>query len=175
MPGPSAVLTAKACLIDNVVGRTSLVRRYLPDQFDEGYLSTLGAKVTKQELGLDEFKGGGPVLVDLTVWDIMGQSSFPEPLRDACFWEAQTVLAVAHLRRRETLDRLCAWIDAVVRTARSAPAVVAANKADLVAYGAFGQYGRRIHRLGGGRRQRGSGLPAPRDPSPRAHVSVSQP
>ncbi len=46
---------------------------------------------------------------------------------------------MACLMRRETLDRLSTWIDAVGRTAGFASVVVGANKADLVAYAAFGQ------------------------------------
>ncbi len=137
--GPPAVLKAKVCLVgDNVVGKTSLVRRYVLDQFDDRYISTLGAKVTKKELRLDDPKGGGPVVVDLTIWDIMGQPSFRELLREAYFRNAQGVLPVADLTRRETLDHLPAWIDAVVRTTGSVPVVVAANKADLAGNAAYG-------------------------------------
>ncbi len=104
---PPAVLKTKVCLVgDNAVGKTSLVRRYVLDQFDDRYLSTLGAKVTKKELRLDNPKGGGAVLVRLTIWDIMGQPSFRELLRDAYFRDAQAALAVADVTRRETLDQL---------------------------------------------------------------------
>ncbi len=137
--GPPAVLKAKVCLVgDAGVGKTSLVRRYVLDQFDDRYISTLGAKVTKKELRLDGPKGGGSVLVDLTIWDVMGQPSFRELLREAYFRDAQAALAVTDLTHRGTLDDLPAWIDAVVRTAGPVPVVVAANKADLVVDAAYG-------------------------------------
>ncbi len=140
LPGPPAVLKAKVSLVgDGAVGKTSLVRRYVLDQFDDRYITTLGAKVTKKELRLDDPRGGGPVVVDLTIWDIMGQPSFRELLREAYFRDTQAVLAVVDLTRRETLDHLPAWIEAVVRTVGSVPVVVAANKADLVSDVAYGQ------------------------------------
>ncbi len=137
---PPAVLKAKVCLVgDSGVGKTSLVRRYVLDQFDDKYISTLGAKVTKKELRLDDPKGGGPLIVYLTIWDIMGQPSFRELLREAYFREAQGVLAVADLTQRDTMDHLPAWTEAVVRTVGPMPVVVAANKADLVAEAAYGR------------------------------------
>jgi small GTP-binding protein len=132
--GPSTVVKAKVCLVgDSGVGKTSLVRRYVLDQFDDRYISTLGAKVTKKEMRLDDPGAAGPVVVDLTIWDIMGQPSFRDLLREAYFREAQAVLAVADITRRETLEHLPDWIDAVLRTVGSVPVVVAVNKADLTA------------------------------------------
>ncbi len=138
--GPPAVLKAKVCLVgDASVGKTSLARRYVLDQFADHYISTLGAKVTKKEVRLDDPKGGGPLVVDLTIWDVMGTPSFRELLREAYFRDAQGVLAVADLTRRGTLDDLPAWIEAVARTVGPVPAVVAANKADRTADAAYGE------------------------------------
>ncbi len=134
------VLKAKVCLVgDNAVGKTSLVRRYVLDQFDDKYLATLGAKVTKKEVRLEDPKDGGPVDVDLTIWDIMGQPTFRDLLRDAYFRDVQAVLAVADVTRRDTLDDLPEWVDAARRTAGTVPVVVAANKADLSGDAAFGR------------------------------------
>ncbi len=130
--GRPAILKAKVCLVgESAVGKTSLVRRYVLDQFSDRYITTLGAKVMKKEVHLDDPRLGGPVTVDLTTWDIMGQPSLRELLREAYFSGAQGILAVVDLTRRETLDNLPAWIEAVVRTVGPVPVVVAANKADL--------------------------------------------
>ena len=43
----------KVCLVgDPAVGKTSLVRRYVLDQYDDSYISTLGAKVVKKDVSL---------------------------------------------------------------------------------------------------------------------------
>ena len=137
--GPPAILKAKVCLVgENAVGKTSLVRRYVLDQFEDRYITTLGAKVTKKEVRLEDPKLSRPVVVDLTAWDIMGQPSFRELLREAYFSGVQGVLAVVDLTRRETLDNLPAWIETVVRTVGPVPMVVAANKADLAGQAKYG-------------------------------------
>ncbi len=47
----SVVMKAKVCLVgEAAVGKTSLIRRYVLDQYDDRYETTLGAKVTKKEL-----------------------------------------------------------------------------------------------------------------------------
>jgi len=41
----------KICLIGDVgVGKTSLIRRYVIDVFDDKYIATIGTKVTKKEI-----------------------------------------------------------------------------------------------------------------------------
>ncbi len=69
----------------------------------------------------------------------MGQPSFRELAREAYFRDAQAVLSVSDFTRREALDHVPARIDALVRTVKSVPVVVTANKADLVADSAYGQ------------------------------------
>ncbi len=137
--GSPATLKAKVCLVgENAVGKTSLVRRYVLDQFDNRYITTLGAKVMKKEVRVENPEHSGLVIVDLTIWDIMGQSSFRELLREAYFSGAQGVLAVVDLTRLETLDKVTAWIEAVMRTTGPVSVIVAGNKADLADRAAYG-------------------------------------
>ncbi|MFQ6060709.1 MAG: hypothetical protein ACE5KV_05360 [Thermoplasmata archaeon] len=51
-------IKVKICLVgDSRVGKTSLIRRYVHDEFDDRYISTLGAKVTKKEMTVDSKEG----------------------------------------------------------------------------------------------------------------------
>ena len=44
----------KICLLgDGEVGKTSLIRRYVLDLFDDQYIQTFGAKVSKKVLDLE--------------------------------------------------------------------------------------------------------------------------
>ncbi|MBI4417089.1 MAG: GTP-binding protein, partial [Euryarchaeota archaeon] len=44
-------MKTKVCLVgEHGVGKTSLIRRYVLDEFDDRYIVTLGAKVSKKEL-----------------------------------------------------------------------------------------------------------------------------
>lgn len=137
-PGDARHIKAKICLVgEAAVGKTSLIRRFVLDEYDDRYLSTIGTKITKKEVGLS-FAGFGRSFVELMVWDIMGQSGFRELLREAYFYGADGVLAVADVTRRDTLDSLPNWVDAVVRTRGQVPIVVALNKTDLGSEAAFG-------------------------------------
>lgn len=123
-------MKAKVCLVgEAAVGKTSLVRRFVLDQFDDRYVTTLGAKVSKKEM---EFASGDRRLqLDLTVWDIMGEKGFRELLQDAFFSGARGILAVCDITRYSTLRELDGWIAGVFRVAGEMPVVYAANKIDL--------------------------------------------
>ena len=44
-------LAKKICLLgDGAVGKTSLIRKFVFDNFDDKYIQTIGAKVTKKTL-----------------------------------------------------------------------------------------------------------------------------
>ena len=120
----------KVCLVgEAAVGKTSLIRRFVLDQFDDAYAATLRSKVSKRELTATH--KGETFSVGMMLWDIMGQKGFRELLQDAYFKEAHGVLAVADVTRRSTLADLRGWIDGVHEVAGQVPIVLLANKADL--------------------------------------------
>ena len=125
---------AKVVLVgDKSVGKTSLIRRYVLDQFDDRYLLTLGTKVTKKIEDVRIPDQGVHVALDLNVWDIMGQAGFRELAKEAYFHGARGILAVADLTRRATLDSVRDWIRAVEEVTGPVPLVLLANKNDLMA------------------------------------------
>ena len=67
----------KICLLgDPAVGKTSLIKRFVYDEFDDKYISTLGAKVSKKDLQINILrKSNEPINVNmnLSIWDILGQ------------------------------------------------------------------------------------------------------
>lgn len=133
-------LKAKICLVgEGAVGKTSLIRRFVADQFDDDYITTLGAKVTKKEVEVSLRNKDSSVRLEMTVWDVMGQPKFREMLKDVYFQGAAGILAVADLTRRETLDALYEWVDRVDRVTSQAPVVLAVNKADLSGDARFGE------------------------------------
>jgi len=120
----------KVCLVgEAAVGKTSLIRRFVLDDFDDAYAQTLGTKIYKHAIAVAQ--GGVRLDVDMMVWDIMGQKGFRELLKDAYFYGTHGVLAVADLTRRETFADLGGWIGGVREVAGDVPIVLLANKADL--------------------------------------------
>ncbi len=123
-------MKVKICLVgEGAVGKTCLIRRFIHDQFDDRYISTLGAKVSKKEIHIDANESS--VDVDMTIWDIMGEKGFRELLKEAYFHGAQGVIAVCDVTRMDTLTDLDEWVAAVVKVTGKIPVEFLANKADL--------------------------------------------
>src|SRR5437016_14383229 len=75
MPEAQRIKT-KVCLVgEAAVGKTSLIRRFVQDEFDDRYITTLGAKVSKREMAF-ETPDRTKIHMDMTVWDIMGEKGF---------------------------------------------------------------------------------------------------
>src|SRR5207247_3541521 len=73
----------------------------------------------------------------MMIWDIMGEKGFRELLKDAYFYGANGILAVADFTRRRTLDDLDDWIDGVEPLIGKVPVLIVVNKADLTASAQF--------------------------------------
>lgn len=123
-------IKSKVCLLgDSGVGKTSLIRRFVHDMFDDHYISTIGTKISKKELKLDFQEK--TIDMDMTVWDIMGHRGFRQLLQEAYFYGAQGVLAVCDMTREQTLNDLDDWIDSVFKSIERIPVIIVANKSDL--------------------------------------------
>ncbi|MFQ6107117.1 MAG: Rab family GTPase [Thermoplasmata archaeon] len=130
-------LKSKVCLVgEKAVGKTSLIRRFVLNTFDDRYITTIGTKVSKKEL---EFEGKDMhIRVDMTIWDIMGEKGFRELLKEAYFYGANGILAVSDLTRKKTLVDLDDWIDSTMKEAGKIPVMIALNKVDLEDDAEFG-------------------------------------
>src|SRR2546421_5128066 len=127
MPEAQRIKT-KVCLVgEAAVGKTSLIRRFVQDEFDDRYITTLGAKVSKREMQF-----GTPdrtqIHMDMTVWDIMGEKGFRDLLKEAFFYGAKGVVAVSDLRRYCTLHELHDWTQAAVNVFDEVTLVYAFHK-----------------------------------------------
>lgn len=66
-----AAAAAKICMLgDFAVGKTSLVRRYVDQQFSDGYLTTVGVKIDTKEIDLPNGEA-----IKIVLWDIAGADS----------------------------------------------------------------------------------------------------
>ncbi|TET90804.1 MAG: GTP-binding protein [Methanomassiliicoccales archaeon] len=125
-------MKVKICLIgEAAVGKTSLIRRYVHNDFDDKYITTLGAKVSKKEIGFDLEQQELHVDMDMTIWDIMGEKGFRDLVKEAFFIGTRGILAVCDLTRYDTLKELDDWVQSVFKVVGSIPVVFAVNKVDL--------------------------------------------
>ncbi len=122
----------KICLIgEEAVGKTSLIHRFVSGAFDESYIRTLGAVVSKKSVRLGSFEGH-PVNVDMVILDIMGKRTFLQLFKEAYFHGAKGILAVFDVTRKASLRDLTKWIDGVRDSVGPVPVYTLGNKSDLV-------------------------------------------
>ncbi|MCK5037830.1 MAG: GTP-binding protein [Thermoplasmata archaeon] len=73
--GSKEVIIKKIVLLgDSGVGKTSLIRRFVKNQFDDNYISTIGARVTKKVV--NAAFDNKEVEVKLMIWDIIGSKGY---------------------------------------------------------------------------------------------------
>ncbi len=121
----------KVCLLgDNAVGKTSLIKKYVFDTFDDKYIATIGTKTVKKELLVDYF--GKELNLTLMIWDILGQKEYRK-LQSMSFEGTSGALMVCDITRPDTLSSLEEyWLKALKEVAGNVPVVFLANKCDLI-------------------------------------------
>ncbi|WP_462320686.1 Rab family GTPase [Halochromatium sp.] len=116
----------KICILgDFAVGKTSLVQRFVNNQFSDKYLTTLGVKVDTKQVALDHGRA-----LKLAIWDVAGTDA-PTQLFLRYARGAAGYLLVADRTRPETLDACVTLHDAVAAAVRPLPYVFLGNKSDL--------------------------------------------
>ena len=116
---------------DSAVGKTSLIRRFVHDQFSDSYISTIGTKVSKKEMQIT-FEGDDYDL-NLMVWDMLGREGYVSTQARQLVG-AQGVIIVGDITRPETLQNMEKyWIPMVLRTIGTVklPFLFLGNKSDI--------------------------------------------
>ena len=122
----------KICLLgDPAVGKTSLIRRYVFDMFDDKYITTIGTKVTKKTVMVPATTGQGGVRITLLIWDILGQREY-QRLHPVYYQGAEGALIVCDSTRKETIGSLSTWVTSFKNVVGPVPVVFLMNKSDLV-------------------------------------------
>lgn len=121
------MVSRKICILgDFAVGKTSLVQRFVNNQFSDKYLTTLGVKVDTKEVALADGRS-----LKLAIWDVAGTDA-PTELFLRYARGAAGYLLVADRTRPETLDACVRLRDAVAAAVRPLPYVLLGNKSDLL-------------------------------------------
>jgi small GTP-binding protein len=123
---------------DAAVGKTSLVRKYVYDQFSDNYIMTVGFKVTSKKLIYPNVNNGTETELNLMIWDVMGQKGYRLIPRTAAYG-AKGAILVCDLTRRETLFNLTNLTSMLFEITQPIPIVFIANKNDLTGQFEFGE------------------------------------
>lgn len=94
------MIAKKVLLVGNFgVGKTSLIRRFVLNEFSEEYISSIGVRVSSKKVKADEDD------VKLLIWDVAGTSD-DEKVPQAYFLGASAAMYVFDLSREETYENL---------------------------------------------------------------------
>ncbi|MEM2143243.1 MAG: Rab family GTPase [Candidatus Thorarchaeota archaeon] len=115
---------------DPSVGKSSLIRRVLLDEFDETYCATVGVDLSAVAVNIDE---NTPVII--TAIDLGGQEDFTA-LRTQYYKGSHAALLVFDVTRPESFERLSMWYSGLVGTVktiegREITGFVVGNKIDM--------------------------------------------
>jgi small GTP-binding protein len=126
----NVTINKKVCMLgDFAVGKTSLVRRFVYERFEDKYLSTLGVKISRKTVAIP-FQNQ-PVEMAIILWDLAGSEEFNQ-IRASYMRGASGIMLVCDLTRPDTFQHLPVYVNDIQQVCPGAQIVLAANKVDLI-------------------------------------------
>jgi small GTP-binding protein len=120
------MLQKKICMLGSFsVGKTSLVRRFVESLFSEAYQTSIGVKVDKKVVRVNNED------VTLVLWDIHGEDVY-QKIHMSYLRGMSGYLLVIDGTRRQTLEDALALNQRVMQEVGKVPAILVLNKSDLV-------------------------------------------
>ncbi|MCB0643998.1 MAG: GTP-binding protein [Phaeodactylibacter sp.] len=107
------------------VGKTSLFNKFLYNKFNEKYLTTIGVKVDKKIIEIDQHE------VSLLIWDIAGEVT-QDKVPHSYFLGASGVIYVFDLTRPNTYENLSIELEYLRTKVPDGVIKVVGNKTDLL-------------------------------------------
>ena len=119
------MLQKKVCMIGEfATGKTSLVSQFVHSIFSEKYQTTVGVKIDKKEIEINNKK------VNLILWDLHGEDEF-QKLRLSYLRGSSGFLLVADGTRSHTLRKAVDLKERVEKEVGKIPFILMLNKWDL--------------------------------------------
>lgn len=120
------MMTYKTVLIgDGAVGKTSIRRAYMGEEFMSSHLATIGVDFAQKQIQTED------AVVRFVVWDLAGQPSF-ERVRRHYYQGSHSFILVYSVIDRETFDNASKWlVEAYKYMGQLPPTAVIGNKIDL--------------------------------------------
>jgi small GTP-binding protein len=121
----------KICLLGNPgVGKTSLIQKYVYDFFGDVYIRTMGTKVSRKVIKIENRNTNKSYDVTMMIWDIMGQK-IQSVLHKTYFKFSKGALIVCDVTRKNTILDSEEWANNLYEITGEIPIVFLANKTDL--------------------------------------------
>ncbi len=124
---PKGEYSVKLIITGNYqVGKTSLIKRFVENRFQESYISTIGVEISKKTIDFGE-----NLEVNFVLWDIGGQMQQMAPYRARFYNGANAAFIVLDRTRFNTLDSIQTWYEDIKKSVQQRiPIVIVGNKSD---------------------------------------------
>lgn len=128
------VIRGKICILgDPGVGKTSLVLKFVKNQFPNEYKPTLGADFLQKIITNESLPELGENILELVIWDIAGQRSYEmDKMTDYYLQGSNGYILVYDVTEKESLKNLEKWNKKISQINGKIPFIVVGNKIDLV-------------------------------------------
>ncbi|KAJ3437453.1 protein tem1 [Anaeramoeba flamelloides] len=122
----NSVLLKVGMVGDAQIGKTSLMVKYVENNFDEDYIQTLGVNFMEKSISIKQTE------ITFSVWDLGGQKEFVNMLPLVCN-EAVVLLFMFDLSRKSTLVSVKSWFRQVRGLNKNAIPFLVGTKYDIFA------------------------------------------
>jgi small GTP-binding protein len=110
---------------DSAVGKTSLISKFLNQNFDENYLTTIGKDKLEKKVVM---KDGNEI--KLIIWDTAGQERF-HSIATSTIKGSHGIILTFDLTKRSSFNSLESWLNDIKENSNEVPVVIFGNKCDL--------------------------------------------
>lgn len=112
---------------DYQVGKTSLIRRFVKNDFKTDYISTIGVQISKKSVDLTD-----KIKMNFLIWDIGGQVQQMAPFRARFYNGANAAFIVIDRSRPGNLESIVKWFNDIKKSIpKNIAIVIVGNKSDL--------------------------------------------
>jgi len=113
---------------DGSVGKTSMVHRYVENDFASDYKSTIGTSIMKKECKFKELESA----VRFVIWDLAGQAQFKR-VRQSYLANAEAGILVYDVTNRSSFENIEKnWYAEIKKASPNIALILVGNKIDLV-------------------------------------------
>ena len=106
------------------VGKTSLIQKFSESMFDDKYLTTVGVKITKKCIAMDDKN------LTMMIWDLAGEDDYTT-LKSSYLRGAAAYILVVDCTRKSTIETALTIHSRALKLLNGVPVILAFNKIDL--------------------------------------------
>ncbi|MBD3377374.1 GTP-binding protein [candidate division KSB1 bacterium] len=126
------IVSKKLCMLGSYgVGKSSLVRRFVYNKFDDKYLSTIGVQISQKILAPFEDSKKRNIQLKLILWDLAHIEKFNNIIKNY-FRGTHGAIIVLDLTRPQTIEEIPIYLEPFLEQNPNASLAFVGNKKDLV-------------------------------------------